>query len=83
MGNAVLNPIDAAAGVLGDKLKLKNKAVARAMTDILLKRGMTEQEIIDLLSTEQGVTALSEFLAKASKYTGAATGGVLTLTSPQ
>ena len=83
MGNAVLNPVDAAAGVLGDKLKLKNKAVARAMTDILLKRGMTEQEIIDLLNTEQGVTALSEFLAKASKYTGAATGGVLTLTSPQ
>ena len=83
MGNAVLNPLDAAAGVLGDKLKLKNKAVARAMTDILLKRGMSEQEIIDLLNTEQGVTALSEFLAKASKYTGAATGGALTLTSPQ
>jgi hypothetical protein len=83
MANSVLNPIESAANVLGERLKLKNKDVARAMTDILLKRGMQPEEIIKLLETEQGRTALSEFLAKASKYTGGATGGVLTMTSPQ
>jgi hypothetical protein len=83
MANSVLNPIESAANVLGERLKLKNKEVARAMTDILLKRGMEPEEIIKLLETEQGRTALSEFLAKASKYTGGITGGVLTMTSPQ
>lgn len=83
MANSVLNPIESAASVLGERLKLKNKDVARAMTDILLKRGMQPEEIIKLLETEQGRTALSEFLEKASKYTGGITGGALTMTSQQ
>lgn len=83
MANSMLNPIESAANVLGDRLKLKNKEVARTMTDILLKRGMKPEEIIKLLETQQGRTALSEFLAKASKLTGGITGGALTMTSSQ
>ena len=77
MANSVLNPTEAVARGVAEKFKLKNKEVARQLTDILLKQGLAPEEIIRMLSTQKGMTELSEYLAKVGGTNAGLAGGIL------
>lgn len=77
MVNSALNPTEVVARGVAEKFKLKNKEVARQLTDILLKQGLAPEEIIRMLSTQKGMTELSEYLAKVGGTNAGLVGGIL------
>lgn len=64
---------------VGEQLNIKSEKVANRVLDLLLERGMSEQQIIDLMSDPRGANELMKFLQnnKLQMGTAAATGGVL------
>ena len=81
MVNSALNPTEVVTRGIAEKFKLKNKAVARQLTDILLRQGLTPDEITRMLNTQQGMTELSEYLAKVAGRNAGLTGGILSVIS--
>ena len=81
MAQSVINPTEVAAKQITEKFKLKNEKVARQLTDILLRQGISPDEIIRMLSTERGMTELSEYLAKVGGRNAGLTGGILSVIS--
>ena len=60
---------------VGDKLSIKNEAVADAILDRLLKTGMTRKQIIELIDNPDGATELAKLMqgGKLRAATGAMT----------
>ena len=81
MVGGVMNPTEVVTKQIAEKFKLKNKEVARQLTDILLRQGMSADEVIRMLSTEKGMTELSEYLAKVGGRNAGLTGGILSVIS--
>ena len=81
MAQSVINPTEVVAKQITEKFKLTNEGVARQLTDILLRQGISPDEIIRMLSTERGMTELSEYLAKVGGRNAGLTGGILSVIS--
>lgn len=69
---------------VGKQLNIRSEAVADKVLDVLLKKGMSPKEIMELMNNPQGATELMSFLrdSKLRYGTGAATGGALEAISP-
>jgi hypothetical protein len=61
---------------VGDKLNIKNEAVADAILNRLLKTGMTRKQVIELIDNPDGATELARLMqsGKLRAATGALTG---------
>jgi|GEM_PF-6718703 hypothetical protein len=81
MVGGVMNPTEVVTKHIAEKFKLTNEGVARQLTDILLRQGMSPDEVIKMLSTQQGMTELSEYLAKVGGRNAGLTGGILSVIS--
>jgi hypothetical protein len=81
MVGGVMNPTEVVTKHIQEKFKLTNEGVARQLTDILLRQGMSPDEVIKMLSTQQGMTELSEYLARVGGRNAGLTGGILSVIS--
>jgi hypothetical protein len=69
---------------VGDKLNIRSQDVADQVLDVLLKRGLTPNEVKKIMENPEGVTELMKFLQgnKLRYGTGALTGAGLQTVAP-